>query len=224
LDGGNGKLVWLDASGNERGRVALYSGAGDAFIGPQQVVAHPTLPILFVVAGYQKNVLRAYDLGLNLLWNEVAISPVEGVATMDFIAGVAVLPGLNSAVYVVGQQNIGGGASFHMLAGGFTLGNAEITGDKLVVAPNRLNLGGIRREVSFIVRDDAGKNVSLQVFDAAGRIVKTIPGVVGANGICEVRWDGTGGTSGILLAPGLYWVRVEGGKDIKPLMITTEVK
>lgn len=223
-DAGNGELVMLDPSGTEIKRKPLYSlYDGPTPILPQQVVAHPTLPLLLVVAGYQRNILTALDFDLNVLWSTPAIVPSEGAATMEWISGVAVTSGMNSAVYVVGQQMLAG-PTYKLRAGGFRLENPAIAGEKLVVAPNRLELSGAIRQVSIIVRGSENKDVSVQVFDAAGRIVKTIKGISNSNGVFEARWDGTGGTSGILQAPGLYWVRIEGGKEMKALLLTTEDK
>ncbi len=57
--------------------------------------------------------------------------------------------------------------------------------------------------------DPEADSHAIEIFDAAGRLVRRLTPSAGA-GFC--RWDGRG-EDGALVAPGLYWARTRGGND-----------
>jgi hypothetical protein len=105
--------------------------------------------------------------------------------------------------YWLEERSRTGAVSWH---GPMALGDAFLAGAFLAsVSPNPFAL---RATVMYRLPDTRG--VTLEIFDAAGRKVRTLVDRVQEPGEHRVSWDGTGEQGGRVV-PGLYLVRLVAG-------------
>ena len=81
---------------------------------------------------------------------------------------------------------------------------------KLIVAPNRLDLTSSTSAIVFFAAvKDQTSEITLKIFDTAGRFITSMPLPAGNGTARELRWGGTP-EGGIRLAPGSYLAVAEG--------------
>jgi hypothetical protein len=99
----------------------------------------------------------------------------------------------------------------------FTIGDASGTpggrsafGDEVCLWRNGTNPSGLTSSMSFYLPE--GRTVFLEVFDATGRLVRTlIDGEYLEGGTHTIGWTGTDGNNA-RVSPGVYFVRLRAGR------------
>ncbi len=166
------------------------------------VAVHPTLPVVGLAAGTGA---WFYNFAMGGLYSW---TPSSGNTRIDAIAFNA---DFNFNAYVA-ETNDGGVPYDRIQVESIAFTNESILGKtKLIAAPNRLDLTSSTSTILFFaaVKDQVSE-VTLKIFDMAGRFVVSMPMSAGSSGKTrDVRWAGTL-DNGERLAPGSYLAVAEG--------------
>jgi hypothetical protein len=142
----------------------------------------------------------------------VTIAPgdTEATVAVTLVNDAVVEPDETFSVHVTGAVNA---AIADSVATGTILNDDAITGvigsdipDRPYLAPNFPNPFGAGTTIAFGL--SRGGNVKLEVFDIAGRLVKTVRNGFEQPGRFKIRWDGAD-NAGNRMSAGVYLLRME---------------
>jgi len=208
--GGGVSLVMFTGTGGVSNNKQIWvAGSAGSWARPS-VTVHPTQPIVVVTGGWTNKYITAYDFKLNEKWH---VSPFNA----SWLTGVAFTPGLYGKMYVVGSYF---GAWSILKVADYSFEEAGGNpAQRLIIAPNLIELEGTVREASFSMKTGPEQNFKIWVYDAGGNLVKYLLGVAAVGGYGSVVWD-MKDLNGDLVAPGAYYAvtDAEGGSRA-PFMV-----
>ncbi|MFN0151415.1 MAG: FlgD immunoglobulin-like domain containing protein [bacterium] len=192
------------------GGVMFVSESGGGKLGERLVPAsswglQSETPILIVE-------LRAAGGGKGLTGDEIRIIPENTMIAPESITRLTV-HGEDIPVLKISDETLEAPPGKR---GGDAIAASSPTAVSLSVAPNPAAGGGVR--ISFRAPSDRSP-VSIGVYDAAGRIVRTLSAGIANPGNAEIAWDGEDG-AGRPVAAGTYFLRLDAGAASETQRVT----
>jgi len=86
----------------------------------------------------------------------------------------------------------------------------QVPARHLLIAPNRLDLGGPQGEVKFHLKGDPGGVAEIRIYDSSGAFMGKMSVTLNAGGVGEATYTAEG-IDGKKPAPGAYWALATGG-------------
>jgi hypothetical protein len=177
-----------------------------------EVRFHPSLP-LALIASYQSFSINEFDEG------GLVVSPNYYSTWFDRVQGVCAVPGTDASIYCA---TMNGWTATEKFGVALLEGTSDFTAKMNIVAtPTVLDRSQQGATVTITLREiDKSKTSRVLVFDSNGRQVAFFDVKGDSNARGAVVWDGTRRDSSNLyngkpLAPGVYFITVEGGKGDK---------